>query len=57
MKREIPLLLTFLAGMTVSDGQDGNMLPALQSGAKVTLAVLSVGHAQPGADLTVVIRL
>jgi hypothetical protein len=49
--------LTFAVGMTVSDSADGNALPPLASGARVTLAVLSVGQTYPGADLTVLIRL
>lgn len=50
--------LTFpAAGVNVSDAADGNALPPLQTGSKVTLSVLSVGATYPGADLTVLIRL
>jgi hypothetical protein len=36
---------------------NGNGLAPLAAGSKITLSVLSVGHAYPGADLTVIIRL
>jgi hypothetical protein len=49
--------LTFLAGATVSDAKDGNALPPLRANDRVTVAVLSVGIVQPGADLTVLVRL
>jgi hypothetical protein len=49
--------LAFAAGMIVSSAASGNVLPPLESGAKVTVSVLSVGRTQPGADLTVLIRL
>jgi hypothetical protein len=49
--------LTFATGQTVSSTVDGNTLAPLPSGAKVTLSVLSVGQTNPGADLTVLIRL
>jgi hypothetical protein len=49
--------LRIAAGLTVSDSVDGNALPPLLTGAKVTLSVLSVGQVAPGADLTVLIRL
>jgi hypothetical protein len=47
----------FLPGATASNGKDGNSLPALIAGQKVTIAVTAVGQSLPGADLTVVIRL
>jgi hypothetical protein len=50
-------MLRFGAGLFVSDSIDGNTLPPLPSGSQVTLSVLSVGQAIPGADLTVLIRL
>jgi len=49
--------LTFIAGLKVSDSADGNALPPLMTGAKVTLAILSVGATYPGVDLTVLVRL
>jgi hypothetical protein len=49
--------LTFLPGAMLSDGADGNGLPPLLSGSKVTIAVVAVGQSLPGADLTVIIRL
>ncbi len=49
--------LTFLAGARVSDAKDGNGLPPLAARSKVTIAVTAVGVTQPGADLTVIIRL
>ncbi len=49
--------VTFVTGQTISNSTNGNMLPPLMAGAQVTLAVLSVGQMQPGADLTVMIRL
>lgn len=36
---------------------DGSRLPALPTGAKLTLSVTHIGVAYPGADLTVLIRL
>lgn len=45
------------AGALASDTQDGNVLPPLMAGSKVTMAVKSVGATLPGADLTLVIRL
>jgi hypothetical protein len=35
----------------------GNTLAPLAAGSQVTLSILSVGQAYPGADLTVLIRL
>jgi hypothetical protein len=49
--------LTFIAGQTISNTTDGGPLAPLAAGAQVTLAVTAVGNVQPGADLTVVIRL
>jgi hypothetical protein len=49
--------LTFPAGGTVSTAVNGNSLPPLPTGARLTLSVLAVGAVQPGADLTVLIRL
>jgi hypothetical protein len=49
--------LTFAAGETVSNTVDGNTLGPLPSGAQMTLSVLAVGQTNPGADLTVIIRL
>ncbi|MGA2724256.1 MAG: phage tail protein [Bryobacteraceae bacterium] len=49
--------LTFAAEATVSNTVNGNTLAPLPSGAQVTLSVLSVGQTNPGADLTVIIRL
>jgi hypothetical protein len=44
-------------GATTSAAADGNVTGPLAAGAKVTLAVLSVGQTYPGANLTVLIRL
>lgn len=49
--------LNFFPGGTVSDAVDGNALPPLLVGSKITLSVVSVGSVYPGADLTVLIRL
>ena len=49
--------LSIPAGTTASAAADGNVTGPLATGAKVTLAVLSVGQTYPGANLTVVIRL
>jgi hypothetical protein len=49
--------LTFAAGAIVSNSVSGLALAPLTSGAKITLAVLSVGQNIPGTDLTVLIRL
>ena len=48
---------TFAAGLTLSDAVDGNALPPLVSGDRITLSVLSVGVTDPGVDLTGLIRL
>jgi hypothetical protein len=50
-------VLTFAPGTIVSNSADGLTLPPLTSKAKITLSVLSVGQNNPGADLTVLIRL
>jgi hypothetical protein len=44
-------------GEPISNSIDGNTLPPLATGAKITLAVTQVGQSLPGADLTVLIRL
>jgi hypothetical protein len=49
--------LYFAPGASVSTTVDGNTLPPLAAGSMVTLAIASVGQTQPGADLTVLIRL
>lgn len=49
--------VTFVTGQTISNATDGSGLPALQAGVQVTLSVLTVGQTQPGANLTVIIRL
>jgi hypothetical protein len=49
--------MTFSAGSTLSSTVDGKTLAPLASGSRLTLSVLSVGQALPGADLTVLIRL
>jgi len=50
-------VLTFAPGAIVSNSISGLALPPLTAGAKVTMAVVSVGQSIPGADLTVLIRL
>jgi len=49
--------LTFPAGATMSSSVNGNTLPPLTAGAQLTGAVTSVGQTNPGANLTVLIRL
>jgi hypothetical protein len=49
--------VTFPPGAIASNSILGSSLPPLQAMSQVTVAVLSVGQATPGADLTVVIRL
>lgn len=44
-------------GMTMSAAVDGGAVGPLAAGAKLTVAVLSVGQVYPGADLTVLVRL
>jgi hypothetical protein len=50
-------VLTFQPGATLSSSVNGNTLPPLTMGAQVTAAVTSVGQTNPGANLTVLIRL
>jgi hypothetical protein len=49
--------LTFGPGTISSNSILGSTLAPLQAMAQLTVAVLSVGQASPGADLTVIIRL
>jgi hypothetical protein len=49
--------LSIPAGTTTSAAASGSVAGPLAAGAKVTLAVLAVGQAYPGANLTVLIRL
>lgn len=49
--------VTVPAGLTTSAAVSGLTLGPLAGGSKVTLSVLSVGQTNPGADLTVLIRL
>jgi hypothetical protein len=49
--------LTIPAGGLASAAVDGFLLPALTEGARVSVDVTSVGGTNPGADLTVTIRL
>lgn len=49
--------LSFDSGISLAGSVNGNGLAPLAAGSKITLSVLSVGHAYPGADLTVIIRL
>jgi hypothetical protein len=49
--------LTFQPGATLSSSVNGNTLPPLTMGAQLTAAVTSVGQTNPGANLTVLIRL
>jgi hypothetical protein len=49
--------LTILDGATVSNTVSGTLLPPLQGGARLSLDINMVGPANPGADLTVTIRL
>jgi hypothetical protein len=49
--------LTFAPGAIASNSILGSALPPLPAMAQVTVAVLSVGQTQPGANLTVIIRL
>src|SRR5262249_41819430 len=49
--------LTIPAGTLIASAQDGTLLPPLQSGARVTMDITSVGQTNPGSDLTVIIRL
>jgi hypothetical protein len=49
--------LCFGQGSVLAASVDGSGLAPLAVGSQITLAVLSVGQACPGADLTVIIRL
>ena len=49
--------LTIADGSAVSNSIDGATLPPLQGGARLSLDITMVGPTNPGADLTVVIRL
>lgn len=49
--------LCFDQGSSLAASVNGNGLAPLAAGSQITLSVLSVGQAQPGADLTVIIRL
>jgi len=49
--------LTIPDGNTLSNSIDGATLPILKSGAQLSLDITMVGPTNPGADLTVVIRL
>ena len=49
--------LSFGQGSLVAASVDGSGLAPLAVGSQITLAVLSVGQACPGADLTAIIRL
>jgi hypothetical protein len=42
---------------TLSPSVDGSELPPLKAGQRLSLSILAVGSANPGADLSVVIRL
>ncbi|MEO8596698.1 MAG: phage tail protein [Candidatus Solibacter sp.] len=50
-------VLSIPAGMTVSAAADGAEAGPLAAGAKLTVAVLSVGRVFPGTNLTVLVRL
>ena len=49
--------VTFPPGAIASNSILGSTLPPLPALSQITVAVLSVGQATPGADLTVVVRL
>ncbi len=49
--------VTFAAGGTASTAVDGGTLPPLPAGSRLSLSVIAVGKAAPGADLTVMVRL
>jgi len=49
--------LTIADGQTVSNSADGAQLAVLTPGARLSLDITMVGPTNPGADLTVVIRL
>ncbi|HKW96960.1 MAG TPA: phage tail protein [Bryobacteraceae bacterium] len=49
--------LTIPDGATISNTVDGSSLPPLESGGRLSLDITMVGATNPGADLTVIIRL
>jgi hypothetical protein len=49
--------LTIPIGATLSNSVDGLALPPLEAGARLSLEVTTVGITNPGADLTVIVRL
>jgi hypothetical protein len=49
--------LTLAAGVTVSSAVNGLTLAPLRSGDQVTAGITSVGSVNPGAGLTVIVRL
>jgi len=49
--------LTIPDSATLSNSVDGATLPFLKAGAQLSLDITMVGSTNPGADLTVVIRL
>jgi hypothetical protein len=49
--------LSFDPGSSLAASVSGNGLAPLAAGSQITLSVISVGQAYPGADLTVIIRL
>jgi len=49
--------LTIADGATLSNSVAGTALPSLISGARLSLDITMVGASNPGADLTVIIRL
>jgi hypothetical protein len=49
--------LTIADGATISNSAAGTSLPALISGARLSLDITMVGPSNPGADLTIIIRL
>jgi len=49
--------LAFNPSNSVSNSVPGNTVAPLAAGSQVTLSILTVGQAYPGADLTVLIRL
>jgi len=50
-------VLTFARYAIVSNSVNGNTLPPLAAGAQLTVAVTAVGQTDPGANLTVLVRL
>lgn len=49
--------LNFARSATTSDSAPGYQLPPLAAGSTITLSVVTIGQTNPGADLTVLIRL